>query len=132
MEKRLKFRIPMVPTSSKNSRSNVVTAGGRIRSFPSTKAKRHKQEIRGVAEVALRAAGGWFGAEDELGILIRHLVEAEEVEVEIWRIGPKPRGRTGRGRDIDNLASTIMDSLNRLAYQDDRQIGVLHVERVVG
>lgn len=132
MTKRLKFRVPLVPTSSKNSRQLAVTKRGRPVSLPSTKARRHKQVVKGSAVQAMLEAGLVSFGDDEVGVRVRHLVTEKQIEVEIWRIGPKPATPNGRGRDIDNLASTVLDAMNRTIYDDDRCVGLLQVERVVG
>lgn len=31
--------------------------------------------------------------------------------------------------DIDNIAKSILDALNKLAYRDDTQVGPLHMEK---
>lgn len=41
-------------------------------------------------------------------------------EGEVWYIGNK---------DADNLAKSVLDSVNNLAYNDDRQVTLLHVEK---
>lgn len=34
-----------------------------------------------------------------------------------------------RRRDLDNCAKTVCDGLNGIAYEDDSQVSILHVER---
>lgn len=51
------------------------------------------------------------------------LLHSGPLEIEIKIYGP-PRA------DIDNIAKGILDSLNRVAYQDDRQVQKITVERI--
>ncbi|MCL6560039.1 MAG: RusA family crossover junction endodeoxyribonuclease, partial [Firmicutes bacterium] len=38
----------------------------------------------------------------------------------------------GHMPDIDNLLKSILDSLNGIAWEDDRQIAIVFAERIVG
>jgi len=111
----------------------VRTKAGGIKSLPGKRALRSAEEIRGAAYEALAAqrsfSGSYFG-DDNIAVSIEHNVAADTVTVEVWSVGPKPKGKTGRGRDVDNFASTILDALNGLAYDDDRGVSSLQVKRV--
>ena len=138
--KKLKFTVP-VPSSSKNNRQLCRTQKGGITSLPSRSARRSKAEIQSAAREAVatllynHGTDGYestaFGPNDDIAVDITHDVKADTVTVEVWSTGPKPKGKTGRGRDIDNFASTILDALNGLAYGDDRQVSWLQVKRSV-
>jgi len=53
------------------------------------------------------------------------------VIVEVWSLGPKPKGKTGRKRDLQNLQEGILDGLQGLAFKDDNQVVMLHMHRDV-
>lgn len=132
----LRFSVP-VPTSSKNSRVLTRTRSGGVKSLPNRKAVRAKWLIAGAARQALLSIeedwpkiGTAFGPDDDIAVRIEHEVEADLIHVEVESIGPKPKGKTGRGRDVDNFASTVLDALNGVAYGDDRQVALLQVKRV--
>lgn len=36
----------------------------------------------------------------------------------------------GRRPDIDNLVKAVMDGLNSIGYEDDNQVGELHIKRL--
>ena len=125
---KLRFTVP-VPSSSKNSRILTRTKSGKMKSLPNRRAERSKAEIRAAA---IQAMGGIFPVietDDDIEVHIIHHVPTDTVTVEVISLRPKPKGKTGRGRDLDNLASTVLDALSGLAYGDDRQVALLHVER---
>jgi len=70
---------------------------------------------------------------DDVAVTIRHLVRTEEVEVIVEPAGKpgKVDGKTGRKRDLANLADTILDALQGAAYSNDRQVARLTMERVL-
>lgn len=61
------------------------------------------------------------------------------VEVAIDLFNPRPKSRKGTDRewdvrhngDVDNFAKTVCDALNELAYDDDRQVCRLVVNKVI-
>lgn len=134
----LKFSIPIeAGSSSKNSRQLVHTEGGGIRSLPGKKARAGKPVIQGAALAALSdlighetGPQGFFGPDDDVAIKITRHVESGKVDVEVWSCAPKPEGRNGRGQDIDNLASTILDALQGIAFKNDAQVAWLQTERI--
>jgi hypothetical protein len=131
----LRFTVPLDACSpSKNSRQLTHTQSGRLRSHPSTKAQTGRQQIKGMAWNARTGRPGGRSAEplfpdEDIAVNITHHVFEDSVEVEVCTCGPQPKGKTGRGRDLDNLASTILDALNGIAYDDDRQVAWLQVKR---
>jgi hypothetical protein len=133
--KRLHFTVP-VPSSTKNSRILTRTKSGGIRSLPSHRSRRTTQNVRAAALQALlelEAPGGMealFGPDDSIGVKIVHEVATGLVHVEVWSEGPKPAGKTGRGRDIDNMATAILDAIQGVAFGNDRQVSWLQVKRV--
>ncbi len=73
-----------------------------------------------------------FGDDDDIAVSIEHNVQDNMVTVEVWVDGPKPEGKTGRGRDIDNLPSAILDAIQGVAFGNDRQVSWLQVKRTHG
>lgn len=46
----------------------------------------------------------------------------ERTRIEVWGLGPQPkRGRRDTRRDVHNCADVVMDALQGLAFDDDRQ-----------
>lgn len=102
-------------------------------SLPSKKAEVSMRQIRAAAMEALRhydfaPAETLFGDQD-VGVTITHNVPGDTVLVEVWSLGPRPKGKTGRKRDLQNLQEGILDGLQGLAYVDDNQVTMLHMTR---
>ena len=131
MKRYLRFVIP-VPASTKNSR-RLIRRGRGITSLPSKKAVVSMAQIR---TAALEAAEGHERAEDgtvfgdqDIGVTIKHRVADDTVLVEVWALGPRPKGKTGRKRDLQNLQEGILDGLQSIAYPNDNQIVMLQMTR---
>ena len=134
--KNLRFRLPSPPSPLKNSRRLIRTRGGGVKSLPSKRAAASLVAVRAAAIEALTelresVIEPMFG-DDDIRVVIRHMVEDDSVVVEVSSDGPKPKGKNGRSRDLDNMASTILDALQGLAYVDDRAVVSLQVERITG
>lgn len=104
-------------------------------SLPSKAARRSVEEIRAAAINALAkfpdSKQPLFG-DDEIAADITHHVEDDTCTVKIWSIGPRPKGKTGRKRDLQNIQEGILDTLQGLAFVNDNQVSWLHMERAIG
>ena len=130
----LKFTLPGPPSASKNSRKLYVTKAGKPMSQPSDRAVASKAAIQAAAYQKLAQAGvtpgeTMFGPDDDIGVEMTYSAETNEFTVEVISLGPVRKGKNGRGRDIDNMASTVLDALQGIAYKNDSQVGMLQVER---
>lgn len=47
----------------------------------------------------------------------------------IWKTKPMPKQYCDKRPDIDNLAKSIIDGLNTIAFKDDGQIADLHITK---
>lgn len=136
----LRFEVP-TPSSTKNSRQLFMRKNGRPGSIPGARGRRSKLEVRRAALAAVEAMveeqlqglePELLGCEDDIGVEIEIDVPGRVARVAVYRLGPKPKGLTGRGKDVDNIASTILDGINKIAYGDDRQVAMLQVKRTYG
>lgn len=125
----LTFTIPFVPVSKKNN-THRITVRGRPMIAPT---KKVKDQQRTIGALFTQAVGRWFGptffGAEEVAVTITRHVAAETVTVTIENLGPPPKGRTGRDRDTQNLADTICDALNGIAWNDDRQVQSITIRR---
>ena len=105
-------------------------------SLPSKAARRSVEQIRSAAIQAMRdhdlGERETLFEDDDVACDITHLVESDTCTVKIWSLGPKPKGKTGRKRDLQNLQEGILDSLQKLVYDDDRQVCSLTMRRLAG
>jgi Holliday junction resolvase RusA-like endonuclease len=133
----LAFSIP-VPPSAKNQKRAGVSRTGRAFQYRPSSVKNATHSIRAHAMVAAR---NWHGQEallpdDDVEVRIEHVLGAEEaddiVQVRVYALGPRPKGRTGRRRDVTNIPELVLDALQGIAYANDNQVTKLTVERVLG
>lgn len=80
-----------------------------------------------TVEAEAGLAAQWTGRPTEGPIGVWLMMYPDCVDVTVTEIEPRsPRLQRG---DIDNYSKLILDGLNGKAWADDRQIGVLHVEK---
>ena len=126
------FKIP-VPASPKNSRI-IVRGRGRPTSLPSKAARKSVEQIRAAAFRALDSypeLDGALFADHDVGVEITHHVEDDTCTVKVWSLGPRPKGKTGRKRDLQNLQEGILDTLQGIAFNHDNQVCLLQMKRVI-
>lgn len=125
----IKIVLPFVPESGKNRR-NLAIINGVPRSFPNAKAKRQADWIKRAVQAA--ALGGLIKPFDDcdLAMRIEHCVTEDSVVIFVWKCGERPKGKTGRKRDLHNLSVLIPDALQGVLYHNDNQIALMMLERV--
>lgn len=128
----IRFVLNFIPTSTKNSRRLVP---GKGKAGPrSIKSARACRESRLIKQAILEALGAVperavFGDDDiAVDIIVDHVNERTMVAVR--SAGQKPTGATGRGRDLQNVQEGILDALQSILYDDDRQVVQLRMARV--
>ena len=135
----LHLEVPL-PSPTKNSRQVFVDAAGKPGSVPGAAGRKSKAVVKALALQAVAEILGrlknlepkLLGTDDDVSVEIIIDVPRQVAVVEVRRLGPKPSGRTGRGKDLDNMASTILDAMNKVAYGDDRQVADLHIRKIYG
>lgn len=126
----ISLRVPR-PPSTKNSRK-VIRVAGRTRTVPSTAAERSKAAFR----AALLEQLGRIPREPILGdrnvaVRAEHLVDTDELLIEFEDRGPRPKGKTGRRSDLQNLLEGPLDWAQGLVYVDDNQVVEVDLRRVL-
>lgn len=120
--------------SLKNGRKFMaVGAKRRVISVPSDQAVADKAMLRFLAARACAAAGlpanEAFGA-DDCEVRVTWHSFSGRCEVEVSSMGPPPKGKTGRTRDLQNLIEALCDALNDVVWRDDRQVARVVMEMV--
>ena len=126
----IRIVIPFLPASLKN---HARVGHGRF--YTDTRIEREQSVIRLLAAQAVRAMGhrvvtGPLWPTEEVAVDARRVVGRDELEVTFRMSGPKPKGKTGRDRDTQNLCESLLDAVEGIVYADDRQVGELHVVRL--
>lgn len=126
------------PPSSKNSRKLAVI-GGRPRMYRPAEVVAATEAIQRAAVAALKRQAPRFFSErrpllldDDAAVEMVHNVANETLDVTVTRRGPKPKGTTGRKRDVTNLPELVLDAIQRIAYANDNQVCDLRVWRNIG
>jgi len=92
--------------------------------------------IREAAVQAMAEAGYTAGEEplfgnQDIAAKFTHNVVRDTLTITIEGVGPPPRGKTGRKRDLQNLQDAALDALQDLLYKNDNQITHLLMTRAV-
>lgn len=67
--------------------------------------------------------------EDEVEVEATRLVGKDQLEVVFRHAGAKPKGRTGRDRDTQNLLESLLDAAQGVVYSNDNQVRRVAIER---
>ncbi len=125
----MKFRLEHVPAppSKKNRQLVMRRRDGRrfIRADDSTVAAEQTIAMLARAEVG----SGVLWPSEDVRVEITHHARNKTCTIEVEAIGPRPKGFTGRKRDISNLSECILDALQRVVFANDNQVCELVIRR---
>lgn len=135
----LQFTIP-VPPSSKNSRKlrrsgakcpACKQPSGPVIMYRPSEVLEATAEIQAAAREAMLNCGYSkpLFPDDDVAVQMEHEVLQDVVHVTVSCLGPRPKGRTGRKRDVVNVPELVLDALQGLAYANDNQVADLSVRR---
>ena len=118
-----------VPASKKN-RPMIWRPGQGTRPIivPSKEAQRDEKAIKELTERLAGDAAPIFG-DDDVVCSICYRASAGKVDVTFKRLRPRPKGFTGRRRDISNIPDAILDGSQGAIYHNDNQVAELHIWR---
>lgn len=128
----LVIRFPRPVASKKNKRA----ANGRGGTVPNKQAVSDERSLRTLAVLAAKDQGWEMAEDDEIRVEVDFIVETEELTIRVWNLGPRPKGKTGRARDLHGMLETVCDALQpvrksgRAVYRDDRQVAEVGMRRV--
>lgn len=101
-----------------------------MRSFPSKQAVASAKLVRAAAAQAMAETQHPGFGDDNVGVAFQHDVREEQLRVWIWSLGPRPAGKTGRKRDLQNLQEVVLDAAQGVVFDDDNQVDWLLMQRV--
>lgn len=108
-----------IPPSKKNGQ-RILRAGRRRIVKSSTRSVAFEKRLRLLA-ARIRSLGPNY-------IATRITIDEakKRTRIEVWDLGPQPaKGPRHTRRDVHNTADVVMDALQRLAFNDDRQARVV-------
>ncbi len=123
----LRIRFPRPVASKKNRRRPI----GNGRTVASREASSDERALRTLALLEMHGQGFQRVESDDVEIVMRHFVEEDEIEIQVRALRPKPKGRSGRRRDLHGMIETVADALQGVAYANDNQVGSVRMERVM-
>lgn len=105
---KIRFEFNQVPISTQHCYGNRVM-GKRVIRYMSAKGKKYKEDLREAIKQQVKELPLW----------------KDKVEVKLWLYF-----KDKRRRDIDNYNKIILDSMEGLIYEDDKQIRLLQIYKV--
>ena len=123
---------PFRPSSGKNNlRIFQRKAGPSFIGHKSSVATEKAALIAYIQQAVARQR--WRILEDESVCLeIEHDADTDTVTARVSVLAPKPKGRTGRKRDLHNITDLIADAMQGIVFTNDNQVGRVVLARFVG
>jgi Holliday junction resolvase RusA-like endonuclease len=127
-DSRVEIDFGFVPESAKNSR-RIVVVRGMPRIIASKKALQQERAIKQALQLVFARGPLW--SDQDIGMRIEHHVLAGTVRAVVEPLGPRPKGVTGRRRDLHNLSVMIPDTMEGFVFSNDNQVSKLAMERIL-
>lgn len=127
----IEFRLP-APDSKKN-RGAVIKVKGHYSIMPNPVAKKQERALRDHLFLELSLGLGTdphFGDHD-VRVEVDYVPREDEVLVRVSDIQPRPKGFTGRKRDLANLLEVILDAMQGPVYHNDNQVAEIAMQRIL-
>lgn len=131
------FRTPP-PDSKKNSRE-ILRFGATcprchqkpyVKQRPSRIALAQEERLREYLTHELWGDVPRF-ADHDVGVVIAHHARSDLLEVSVEDLGPRPKGFTGRKRDLANLLEVLLDAMQGPLYANDNQVTEIEMRRTL-
>lgn len=123
----IKFTVPAIPVAQPRQRHRVATINGRAMSMNYTPAKDPVNNFK--ATVKMAAAQVLQGPPMSGPLRVDLVFVFPRQKAKVWKSKPMPRYFHVGKPDRDNLAKSLQDALNGLAWVDDAQICAGSIEK---
>ena len=121
---RIQFTVPAIPVAQ--PRQRVAVIAGHAHNYTPT--QHPVNAFKAAVQMAFaEASGGELRIEGPVGLQLVFCMPRPKSMTWKTRLMPRVYRPGGRG-DWDNLAKSVADALNGLAWRDDSQICLVHVE----
>lgn len=127
MSQEIRFTVPAIPVAQPRQRHRIVSAGGRTFASNYTPAKDPVNNFK--ATVRMAAAEVLQGPPLAGPLCVDMVFVFPRQKAKVWKSKPMPRYFHVGKPDRDNLAKSLQDALNGLAWVDDAQICAGSIEK---
>lgn len=116
--------------ASKKNRGSIIKVNGRPMILPNKQALRDEAEIRGLLHDRYGGTAPRFADHDvEVEVVFEPRFNRAHVTVKAVR--QRPKGFTGRRRDLSNILEALCDALQGPLLTNDSQVSKITIERVL-
>lgn len=125
------IRFTVAAPDSKKNRGQIVRFDNRVSYRPNPVALEQEQAIRDYLELRLGSERPHFDNHD-VRVSVDYLPRSDELDVLVEDVRPKPKGFTGRKRDLANLIEVLLDAMQGPVFANDNQVAEIWMARKVG
>ena len=123
----LRFTTPAL--ASKKNRGKVMKWGNRYGYRPNEKALQQEKALREQLQERLGFGKDPHFGDRDVRVSVTYHARREELDVVVEDMGPRPKGFTGRKRDLGNLCEALLDAMQGPVIKNDNQVAELRVTR---
>jgi len=117
------FNVPAVPVAQPRQKQAVIA--GRVHNYMPT-----LHPVNAFKATVRQVAAEHFAAPLDEALSVTLVFVLPRPRSLVWKVKPMPRRpHAGSRNDADNLAKSVLDALTGLAWRDDGQVAVLHIEK---
>ena len=124
----IEFTVPGIPVAQPRQRTRVANFGGRMVAQNYTPEKHPANEFKATVRRCFPA--GESATDEPVTVLLRFVFPRPASKTR--KRGDNPRLPKISKPDCDNLAKSVLDALNGIAYRDDSQVWNLQVWKIIG
>lgn len=128
-ERSLVLELAFMPKAKKN-RPRLVDIGDRTIMATSDASRTDQAAMKRMLAAAIDE-GRVLWPDDDLEATFTLHMRSERCSVRVRSIGPRPKGFTGRRRDIANVPEAVLDAMQGSVMGNDNQVATLIVRRTL-
>lgn len=113
---------------SKKNRGRIAKHGQRLFFLPNPVALKQEKAIRAHLEAQLWGACPHFG-EDDVRVIATYHARRDWLDITVEHVRPRPKGFTGRSRDLGNVLEVVFDAMQGPVYANDNQVAEIQIVR---
>lgn len=117
--------------ASKKNRREWIKRGRKKFLVPSKEAQSDESLIHRIAVAKAGALAGPTFPDQDVELRIVYHARTGTVDVDCEPIRPRPKGFSGRRRDLHGMIETIADALQNAVYTNDNQVARVVIERLL-